>query len=268
MASEPGSVIAAIDELLEGWDTFCESVRVTPVANGARRGRDRTMAQFAVVISLVTHVHAVAKVLRPAMPDGITVAHMPLVRSIYEATLTAAWCDEVPDSAEAIMKEEGRQRRNLDVAMRSAASFASAKPIPHVDWAEVETPSAVQGRNFEKLADDVALDGAYVLFKILSSFSHATVRVVDEYLIEGGGDLDMSFKEKPDPLGSEGWTLLVAACLVWAGMVANFYDPARTRRNALRAIAKRLEVSDELPIKMTAINRGSRRKVRPKSRSQ
>ena len=61
---------------------------------------------------------------------------------------------------------------------------------------EVETPSAVQGRNFEKLADDVALDGAYVLFKILSSFSHATVRVVDEYLIEGGGDLDMSFKEK------------------------------------------------------------------------
>lgn len=269
MVSEPDEAIEAIDELLEGWDTFCKNVRVTPVATGARRGHNRTMPQFVVVISLVTHVHAVAKVLRSAMQGGaITVAHMPLVRSIYEATLTAVWCDEVPDGAAAIMKEEGRQRRNLESAMQSVASFAAAKPMPHVDWADVETPSAAQGRSFEKLAEDVGLDGAYVFFKILSNYSHATVRVVDEYLLEDDGDLGMRFRAEPDPLCGEAWTHLVAACLVWAGMLANYCDAARTRRNELRAIARRLGIKPELPIRVDALRRASRRKESSKDRGR
>lgn len=249
-------LIEALDELLDGWDEFVSTSHITWVGTGARKGRDRSEAQTAIVVGLVTHVHETARLLRPAMPDGLTIAHMPLVRSIYESTLTAVWADEVADGAEAIMKEEGRNRRALGQALNGIESFKEGVPIPHTEWADVETPSANQARYFEQLAKEVALEGAYTYYRVLSGLSHVSIMTVDQYVEEtqvGESEAGFRFIARPDPKGSETWSSLVAYCLVWAGMVANYYDASRSRRGALRSIARKLGINPELAVDGDAI---------------
>ena len=54
-------------------------------------------------------------------------------------------------------------------------------------------------------------------------------------------------------LGGTAWSALVAYCLVWSGMVANYYDETRSRRNQLRRIARELGIKAELPVNAEAI---------------
>lgn len=251
---ESEKLTGALDELLDGWDSFAGGVRVSERATGARKGRDRSTAQMAIVIALITHVHETARLLRPFMPDGITVVHMPLVRAIFECTLTAVWCDEVDDGAEAIMKEHGRQRRALQGALEALPSFKNdGKPLPNQEWAEYQTPSGQQGRHFERLADEVALEGAYAHYRAMSGLSHPSITLADQYVTEIPSQEespDFEFNARPKPLGSVSWSSLVAYCLVWSGTVANYYDEDRTRRSELRRIAKLLGIKAELPVRL------------------
>jgi len=50
---------------------------------------------------------------------------------------------------------------------------------------------------------------------------------------------------------------MVACCLVWSGMVTNYLDRRRTRRNGLRRVARALEVTPELAVRYSANRRGS-----------
>ncbi|RXW31524.1 DUF5677 domain-containing protein [Propioniciclava flava] len=253
---EYAQLAKAFDELLAGWDEFVETSHISWRASGARKGRDRSPAQTAIVVGLVTHVHETARLLRPAMPAGLTIVHMPLVRSIYESTLTAVWADEVADGAEAIMKEDGRQRRALQRAWEGIESFKDGGTIPYTEWADVETPSATQARNFEQLAGEVALDGAYAYFRVLSNLSHVSIMTVDEYVEEidsNHSEASFRFIARPEPMGGTAWSSLVAYCLVWSGMVANYYDETRSRRNELRHIARELGINAELPVNARAI---------------
>lgn len=260
--NEAELVERALDELLSGWDTFVSDVLISPEGTGARAGRHRTEAQMCIVMGLVTHVHETARVLRPFMPEGLTIVHMPLVRSIYESTLTAVWCDEVADGAEAIMKEDGRQRRALQQALAGIDSLQSSAPIPYQEWADVETPSADQARRFEKMAGEVDLDGAYAYYRVLSSLSHVSIMTIDEYVedVDRAGAKSIEFIARPEPVGGSSWSYLVAYCLIWAGTVANYYDKTRMRRNELRRIARELGIRSELGIHVEAVQRGARRR--------
>lgn len=243
--------VEALDELLAGWDQFVSTVKLTGRGTGARKGRDRTQAQTAVVLALVTHVHETARLLRQWMPDGLTVLQAPLVRGLYETTLTAIWCDEVDDAHTAMMNAEGRFRVNLAETLRSGESTrAAADRVAYQDWEKLATTSNAEAQRFIDLASRVALDNAYGYYRMLSHLSHPSITLAEEY-IDSDGD-SVIFKAHPDPLGSSrGWSYLIAYCLIWSGMVANYYDEGRTRRNAIRAVARRLEVAAELPVHLS-----------------
>lgn len=245
-----------LDQLIEGWVHM-----VDDDGPSLSDWRGRTDEQVATIMALTAHVHSTAIILRPVLPDGLTIAHMPLVRSIFEATMTVVWCDEVADGAAAMINEGSRQRLNLRDSLAGTKSMTELASKIGVGVGSLPTSSAQQSRHVEARCADVALDGAYALYRMMSSMSHASIETIDAYLdnasFRPGQRLDV--KSNPGVLGSSfSWAHMVAPCLVWSGRVTDYLDRGRTRRNDLRRIARVLDVAPELPVRYAAHQRGLR----------
>lgn len=244
-----------VDELISGWTTF-----VSDSGPQLTEWRGRSEAQIVTIMTLTAHVHATATILQPVIPNGLTIAHMPLVRSIFESALTVVWCDEVADGANGMINEGSRQRRNLRDSLAKTHSMTEmASKVSGVDVGTLPTSSADQARRMDQRCDDVALDGAYALYRMLSGLGHASTETIDAYL--DGDSLipgqPMSVKSNPGQLSSSyAWAHLVACCLLWSAMVTNYLDRSRSRRNDLRRIAGALGVAPELAVKYQAHQRG------------
>jgi hypothetical protein len=253
--SQQDSLQEMIAELLDGWKDF-----VSGTGPNLVDWRGRSEAQVATIMTLTAHVHATAAILRPAIPDELTIAHMPLVRSIFESTITIAWCDEVADAAQSLVNESARQRRALRSSLEKSRTMSEmADQISGTDWSSLPTSSSQQARYIEQRCDDVALDGAYAFYRMLSGMSHVSIETIDAYLdaesfIPGE---PLSVKSNPGPISSSpAWSHLVACCLVWSGMVVNYLDKTRSRRSQLRLVARALGIRPELPVKYDAHRRG------------
>jgi hypothetical protein len=216
--SQQESLPEMIAELLDGWKDFVTGTGTGP---NLTDWRGRSEAQVATIMTLTAHVHATATILRPAIPDELTIAHMPLVRSIFESTITIAWCDEVADGALSLVTEGARQRRALRRSLEKSRTMSEmADQISGTDWSRLPTSSTPQARSIEQRCDDVALNGAYAFYRMLSGLSHVSIETIDAYLdaesfIPGE---PMSVKSNPGPISSSpAWSHLVASCLVWSG---------------------------------------------------
>jgi hypothetical protein len=251
-----GNVLRILDELLEGWTAFVGD----PNTVLSRWGK-RQELQVTAVITLVSHVHATAAHLRPALPDGLTIVHMPLVRSILDATLTAVWCDEVADGANALVNEAARQRANLIETLQQTQTFGKITDELQIsDQDRLPSSSNQQARSAKERFDDIALDGAYALYRLLSGMSHISTETIDAYLYPVPADHSVRVKVNPDPMPiSAAWTHLIACCLMWSGRVVEYLDSSHARRSDLRRAARELGVKDVLPVRYTAHQRGSRR---------
>lgn len=253
-----------VEGLIASWDELVGSpgFKAHSTGTGARDGRSRTEAQTILIMAYATHVHETARLLIDYLPDRLTVAHAPLIRSMFETTMTLAWVDEVDDSAQALMTEEARQRRNLARNLRELGDAENAAKIRHQEDQELDTSSLAQARYFEQLAKDVGLEGAYTTYRVLSGLAHPSIQVADSYLdAEDGDQLFLRSHARPLSHGTkDGWGHLIAMCLVWSGYVANYLDPHRTRRSELRRVARELGVSAELPVRLEAIQRVERQR--------
>ncbi|PZU04551.1 MAG: hypothetical protein DI630_00045 [Gordonia sp. (in: high G+C Gram-positive bacteria)] len=241
------------DDLLDGW-----------VQSKGDHGptltdlRGRTEQQIAAVMTMTAHAHATALVLRPVLPDGLTIAHMPLVRAVFEATITAVWCDEVADGANALINEGSRQRRNLRKELGKTRSMAEMAEKINTGAGSLPTTSEQQAKRIEARCSEVSLDGAYAVYRMLSGLGHASIDTMDAYLDEGSFTPGhISIKSNSGPLDSSfAWAHLVASCLVWSGRVVDFLDPARSRRSALQRAARALDINDLLRVDYNASARG------------
>ena len=257
-AGDPGQdrpLEALLDELLDGWVQF-----VSDDGPELAQWKNRTEQQVATIMTLTAHVHRTAMILRPVLPNGLTIAHMPLVRSLYEATLTVCWTDEVADGANGLLNEGLRQRRALRQSLANTRSMREiADQISGTDLTELPTASTQQARQMQQRCDDIALDGGYAIYRMLSGLSHPSVDTIDAYVDGDSFQLGqrMSIKSNPGVLESSyAWSHLVACCLVWSGMVTNYLDKSRSRRNRLRRIARELDVQPQLAVRYDAHLRG------------
>lgn len=233
------------------------------VADGTSSQSDwgqRTPAQVTTVMALTAHAHQTALILAPSMPDGLTIAHIPLVRAIFEATITLVWCDEVADGANALINDGARQRSNLQSSLRNTRSLAGLAEEVTTYSSRLPTSSSESAKMMEKRCAEVDLDGAYAYYRMLSSMSHASTTTIDAYLDDSSfrDGQPISVMTNPGPLtSSASWSHLVAACLVWSGRVADYLDRERTRRDVLRGYARRLGIPDVLRVDYRAHRRGS-----------
>lgn len=171
------------EELLASWNGGQGS---DFTARRRGRGRTWTQPQLAVVHSLAAHVHRLYAPVARLLDDGWIVESMPLVRSAYEAALTAQWVAQTADGANAFVNEDVRKRNQLERTAQAGVpdSIRGDTSIPHTDLEPLETSAAGSARNFEQLCKDLTPGGAsaYFPYRVLSMHSHPSLASVDDYL--------------------------------------------------------------------------------------
>lgn len=247
---------AVHDELLTAWDEFASQPQTV-------RGRRRAVvpvARFSVVFGLASHVHETSRILRHAVEDRVPPAALSLVRVMYECGLTAAWAANVKDADDAMVYEHSRNSGNLRKTLAKSIdpywrNLAENVADGDRDSTGHSTPeSAPQARFFERLCEDLDDDVAgYGMYRQLSQYSHASVRLVDEYLdppADSRGSLTASgMLPTLQPVGkpqSDAYHHLALTTMVWSARAVTLLAPDLDYTRHLRRSAKQLEIKDVL----------------------
>ncbi|TRW46416.1 DUF5677 domain-containing protein [Georgenia yuyongxinii] len=217
-----------------------------------RRKKRTTEPQFLTTFTLCAHVHELATAAVPLLVEGMSTVATPLVRSIYESALTAHWVAQAEDGGEAFVREDLRQRRNMRDTLGKAASETfrkGAEGIAHLDLEVSQTPDEDAARAFQKLCEDLEPGGtdAYAWYRFLSTMTHPSTLVTDQYLDEVDGELILSNRPKNPTV--EVWMFLTVASMVWAGRAVTYMQrDSDDRRDYLRSVARQIGVEAELDL--------------------
>ncbi|MEU1523958.1 DUF5677 domain-containing protein [Nocardia rhamnosiphila] len=226
---------------------------------------NRAALKAGVVLGLAVHVHKLSRVVLDLL-EGDTPSSLvvPTLRTCFEASLTAHWVAQSVDAAAALFNEEFRQRRAIQQTMTTAQSSSTreaAVRVAHADSPDSVTSSTVQARHFEQRLKDFEGGGPdiYVLFRRLSTFSHAGASLIDLYHDNAPDDSEHLFTLRLDPkppFPPEFCTSMIGCCLVWAGAaVCLVQQDADAWHFELRAAAAELDTLADIPLSADARRR-------------
>lgn len=240
------------DELLNGWagHSSVESF-YQPAARRGKKFEANDIARITVVIGLVNHVYDTARAIALLVDSEQTNAAVPLVRSVYESALTAVWVVQSRDhdGITAFIHEYTRGRKALqDDALKSAtrAFRETAGNIPNADPSLYEG-SADSARQFRQICLDLNPGGvdAYILYRVLSGYSHATMNVVDLYFDERDDGTVVKLLEASEALEPAPLIMLTACSLAWAGRAFSYLSNDAAHRSVVRKAALKLGINPE-----------------------
>lgn len=247
-------------DLVDGWRAFVES----PDDHFTFGSRDRRPSEgrFASVFALVAHTHQVARPALGLLADGSTIEAAPLVRLMYESSLKSVWLSQHEHAWVSFLREEERARASVRKTLaRGRAEWMKrgAAGFPALDMPGWDPGCDAQARNFEALCNDLTPGGAdaYIIYRLLSRLSHASVHVADRYMWVDQEREWQGLRADPDR-GRDNRDLITyfAVCsLVWAGAAVDYIDPARARRQETREAARKLGIPRDLHLTFQARQR-------------
>lgn len=252
MALHPDEIRPLLDSLLELWTR----------EPGGVTTKSESSEHLPVVFGLAAHAHRLAAAALRLYDGGLPFEAVPLIRTAYETALTAMWVAQVDDALPALLNKELKQRRKLAANLSRARWSLTPEDIARIgrDGYDLrETTSNGVAGSFEQLCRDLTPGGieAYGLYRFMSAYTHPTVSVIDEYLVqreEGAWPpIGLSYHSKTEDWNL--WLFFLAASLVWSGRAFDFYDRSHKRRNELRRAARALEIPPKLNLSDAAWQR-------------
>ncbi|WP_206448805.1 DUF5677 domain-containing protein [Agrococcus sp. KRD186] len=261
-------------ELLDAWDADGHPTEMSqPRARLGKPIGAADVARMECVVGLARHVHETTRAIRLLLDNGHLNAAVPLVRLVYECALTATWLVQSEDhnGIKAFLHEYTRQQSNLQSALTRAvsATFRSSRGAVADTNMDEYLGSSDNARRFDLICEDLEPGGAdaYIFYKILSSISHAGVRLVDLYFsAPPRGQVVPPPRQIPDaPLDPELLLFLASASMVWSGRAVSYISKNKTYRSMLRRAARQLEIKAELHLSAAYSKRHgeARRRARP-----
>ncbi len=254
---ENADLRALIEELLSQWDVTGKPQALHQPA--ARKGRKITgsdVARVTSVYGLARHVHELARAVCLLLRQGYANAAIPVVRTLYENALTAAWLvqSKGDHGIRAFVHEHARIRRALqndaflaasEVFREGASEIADTDPTPYLG-------STDSVRNFHDVCLDLKPAGkdAFIYFRLFSNFSHASPKIADLYFESAAGksDLPAYLHEPEDGVPVNVLLFFTAASLVWAARAYSYLLRDNQYRNFLRSCARKLGVEADLQL--------------------
>lgn len=251
-AQEQKRVSAIARDLIAGWD-----VRTHAPLVGSRK-RKFNQQQLVLAHGLCAHVHYLTPAALDLLDSGRVLAALPLVRACFESAITAQWVTQTADGSPAFVNEDVRQRLAQVETLEQAVSevFRDAAPGIAANLPPILDTTAT-ARGFHNICDDLVPGGAdaYTIYRVLSQYSHASIRVVDGYLQATSTGPGVVLRTNPAEPDAATWTNVLASCLVWAGRSNDYIDGDKTRRSELRAAANALGINSELQLSPAAVLR-------------
>lgn len=244
-----------VDELLQAWDTFGHPTQMSqPRARAGKPITTTDVARMECVIGLARHVHETARAIQLLSATGHPNSALPLVRLVYECALTATWLvqSKDDDGILAFAHEYARQRQGLQRVMKTALAQVFREGKVTGTESERFLGSTDNARRFDLVCEDLAPGGsdAYVLYRILSSYCHAGISVVDLYFLPPWDEETVPPPRK-DPKTAIDVNLLLyltSVSMVWGGRAVSYISKSKNYRSALRRIAGQLEIKSEIEL--------------------
>lgn len=245
--------------VLELGDTWLEFDGAQDLYQPAvRRGKKflgSDVARMTAVWGLACHVYEAARAITLLLDSGMANQAIPLVRLAYENALTAAWLVQRKEQhgIQAFLHEYNRTRAALkkDALDSVSATFREGAPaIVDAEPSEFEG-SADSVRRFGDICLDLTPGGkdAFIYFRILSSYSHASPNVADLYFQQSESDGGAPrYVAHQVALDKDLLLFLTAASMVWAGRAFTYLTQDKQHRNRLRSIAQQLGINCELQL--------------------
>lgn len=222
----------------------------------SRRGGAFTRADLAritAVYGLTRHVHETARAIGVLLDNDLTNSAIPLVRLAYESALTAAWLVQSKDDhgISAFLHEYNRTRAALQKDALEAASMVFREGAKQVSDAD---PKAFEGSNdsvrrFHDICLDLAPGGkdAFVYYRLLSGYSHASVNVSDLYFEPPPvGEPMPAYRDPREALGKPILLFLTTSSMVWSARAFSYLSGDKQHRSRLRRSARALEIKADL----------------------
>lgn len=224
-------------------------------------------ARVGMIYALAVHTHRLGRAVQSLLDAGFTVEAVPTIRAAFEAAITAAWIQQIPDALPAFLNRNHAQQQALrDTAVKAGwAATRDAEPIhaDELDAYAVSKTSKDGAKYTEALCRDMNADAAaYALYRGLSWFTHPTAMVADLYLnLPEGAGVPTLLRTPKDEDGEFmlPWIHIMCSTLVWAARTLNLIDSKRARngdRQRLRNAAKQLRITEMLTAKPDALERG------------
>ncbi len=244
-----------LDELLSDWAEFSEVDDFHPQRD--RRGKPldgRDVSLIAAIIGLGNHAYDTARAAATLLDDGQLNASLLLVRTVYETALTAVWLVQAKDhqGITAFLHEYARGRGALQRDARSAASKVfreGAEGLPDADPSLYEDKLDSM-RNFQQVCEDLHPGGidAYILYRILSGYSHPSAAIVDLYIDQHTDGSPVKRQQAKPALEPDLLCFTLSAALVWAGRAFSYLSKSKAHRSALRSAARKLGIPAEIQL--------------------
>ncbi|MEI5583954.1 MULTISPECIES: DUF5677 domain-containing protein [unclassified Agromyces] len=257
MALDASELRELLDELLHAWEAEGHPTEMSqPRARSGKPIMKADVARMLSVVGLARHVHETARAIRALIDGDHRNAAVPLVRQAYECALTATWLvqSEDHDGVKAFMHEYARQQFNLQSTLKRAiiSTFRDGAGDVADTNLEDHDGSTDNARHFQLICEDLAPGGtdAYIYYRVLSSISHAGVRVVDLYFSppEPGEMLPLPRSTPNTALSDDLLLFLTDACMVWSGRAVTYISKNDFYRSSLRRAAKKLDITSEIQL--------------------
>jgi hypothetical protein len=248
-----------IDHLQEQWQLH-GAPGTTLHQPAARRRRPLVgmdLARLAVVHGLVRHVHETAKAVALLLDHDHVNASIPLVRQMYECALTAVWLVQSREDhgIKALLAEHVRNRKSMQREARKASSQTFREGADDIADTDID---AVAGsfdsvKSFQGLCLDLSPGGtdAYIYYRVLSTYSHASLGVTDLYYstsTPGGPKETHSLPVARRPLDTSTLSFFTAISMVWGARAFTYISRDQTHRSILRSAGHQLEIDPEIDL--------------------
>lgn len=239
--SSKDDVRAELETLLKNWLSIRGDVVMDPNRSD--------LNELRIVWGYAAHSHKMARAALVLDDAGLGLAARPSMRFAYECALTAHWVAQVDDALNALLIEELRKADRLaDNVLKTGIHLDVDRPSDADAVAQLSTTSQESARKFIELCDDLHPGGlsAYVLYRALSTYSHASPVLSDHYIKLGDDGRETLTPDGNPGAMSTADVYLLTASVMWAARAVDFFIKGRPRRNELRAVARRLDLPDVL----------------------
>jgi hypothetical protein len=205
--------------------------------------------QALAIHSHANHAVGLARAILVLEEAGFGVEMIPIVRAVYETAITAAWLLVTPHSGDVLIRQGASDRRKAQDDMIRLGDATEDTPGYRQTTEVLELLEDVSGSfAFEQRCRSLADGGSlYLTFRILSSWSHAGMGLMDFYVDEDPESaIEVAVYHAPK-FETRTSVVGVAACALLLALNADELarrKPAHTTQ--LRSVAKRLGASDRI----------------------
>ena len=231
-------------ELIALWNTHA-------VADEVRVDASIDAHTVIAVRALTAHAVECGRGVLALVAVGHVVVAVPVVRTMIEDAVCAAWLAKTEDGWKGFIREGADDRRKL-MADVVAVGDAALGDAPFGEPAEVERRRMAEildqydeykrERKFEHRARSATGAGlVYMQYRMASNLSHAGTGIVDLYTAaQPGSATRVAWVDEPRNVSAEGWVTIAASSLLRAMRTWDQMIPERPLRDALSRVADAL----------------------------